>query len=318
MKHAHLRTLSFFTLWGVWYGGVLGALAGTLIFPIIGTMYSAPWGIGMGLALGFGLGVCISAYNHARLTLDTDLTAYRRGLSLAVGVVTAFGATALLFATSHGILWNANPVPTRSGFYFSGMGVITIACLLAAFLWGGLSSAYVASLYADRYILRLLRLNALDDDASASLWDTSMTWQAVRNGVASPLFIVLAGLIGFATAWRLDASNVPLERLINWAMEGAFVGALLLVMLCVAIGYFLTFAYRLYGQEYDDSPQAHHRLCMASAALAWTLLLPLFSARGIALMAVVSLVCLTIGFLTARRTLAQLHLVKQKKVEAFA
>lgn len=142
MPHRHIETIGHFIAWGAIYGLLLGGLCGTLIFPIFGTMYAGPWGLGIGLTLGVIVGIAVVVINAIGYNAPYDLVAYRRKFTLGVSIFVAIGAAFLLTVTTQGFLWG----PGTDGFfpYF-------LPSLLGAMFWGGLSSAYATSWYADWY-----------------------------------------------------------------------------------------------------------------------------------------------------------------------
>jgi hypothetical protein len=142
MPHRHLLTIGHFIGWGAIYGLVLGGLCGTLIFPVFGTMYAAPWGLGIGITLGVVVGVGMALINATHYNVPYDLVRYRRRYTWGVSLFVAVGAPFLLTITTNGFLW---------GEYTEGWLPYFLPCLLGAAFWGALSSAYATSWYADWY-----------------------------------------------------------------------------------------------------------------------------------------------------------------------
>lgn len=328
MKHAHIRTFITFLGWGGFYGLILGGLAGTIIYPIVGTMYSAFWGIGMGLALGAVLGISISVYNHNALSPETDLTRYRQRLAITVGMFTAAGAVAILVATSHGFLWTSSPSLSSRDSYSSGgflNSPLLIACMLSAFFWGGLSSAHVASRYADNYFTFLLKKNGIhmDKDLMATLPEgvnfVSLTLSA---SLKIHWFYAFTGISG-AAAGVLSANTYRTVDFITYPVYAVLGGVLFSAILALVVGFEMTFVYRLYVQEYSPNLTGQSYLARFTVLLCAIMPIPLvnFYYVGVSiswLWAVACGLCGMMGYALAMHVLSELTAEKAKKRNADA
>ncbi|MCU0513973.1 MAG: hypothetical protein MUE40_15560, partial [Anaerolineae bacterium] len=182
-----IKTTGYFVLWGGSLGAFLGVLSGTLIFPILGSGYALAWGAGMGLALGFLSGLLV-ALADAQPGWQMQRVAYRRRLSIGIGLLTAIGVAILLIATTEGFLWSAASLqPTPEGYMTSGMSVFLVASLVAGLFWGALAAAYTTAVHVDR-------ATSATDDAEGSRIDS---WRVIPRLISLALngWTVLAGAV---------------------------------------------------------------------------------------------------------------------------
>jgi hypothetical protein len=84
--HHHRYTIGEFIGKGHYYGMQAGALAGALIYPFLGILPGFSLGMVIGAAFGLIIGIGVAGYNALYLHFDTDLTDYRRSITLKVGV----------------------------------------------------------------------------------------------------------------------------------------------------------------------------------------------------------------------------------------
>jgi|GEM_PF-5034895 hypothetical protein len=245
MKRYHIYTLIYFVIWGVYYGLTLGALCGTLILPWIGTMYAAAWGLGIGLAMGIVAGALTIAVNAFLYRTPYDLPLYRKRMTRLVGVVVAIGAGCLLVATTYGFLWG----PSTAGFlpYF-------LPSLGGAVFWGGLSSAFATSVYADRYAL-LVSKQKNDTGLEGALPLRRGIFQHYADRVTRPawglvaMVLVCIGIV-YLTFPSAYARSDP-GQIISIITQGFLAGTIgSFVLVCTA--YFLTaFVVRVFLVEHD-------------------------------------------------------------------
>jgi hypothetical protein len=131
----------YFVGWGLFYGGSLGLLCGTLILPFIGSIPSLICGIGIGFTLGVVTGIIAEAkLATIKITSEEDFIIYRRRLTLLNGVVSAIGALLLVYLSFETIFYH---VDERDPLLF--------VVLLFALLWGGLAAAHTTSRGVDLY-----------------------------------------------------------------------------------------------------------------------------------------------------------------------
>jgi MFS family permease len=165
--HNHGRTIGVFGWNGFRYGMAGGALVGTLILPLIGTFIGCIWGMIAGLGVGLVVGAGAAAYNSLYLTYATDLTDYRRRLTLSAGI-----ATGLLTLLAMALFWGITVQLTVPGAdVFGWVWRYTALFGLPAAPVAGLSIAYAAHDYANRYVAHLTKLKrdhplVMDDNAS--------------------------------------------------------------------------------------------------------------------------------------------------------
>jgi hypothetical protein len=249
MNHSHLRTFLFYVGWGFTYGITLGMIAGTLIFPYFGTMYSTVWGAGMGIALGIASGALMAFYNAAAWRIPPDWSDYRRFLTPLVGGLVSLGAGGLLIATTQGFLWGAG----TEGFF-----PFFLPSLGAAMFWGGLSSAYATSRYADWYSSIAIKQKH-DVEVNETLPEKQGTvLRFVRLTFVKQWWLIGVGAIiglGVSVWTRLNSFDIPtnfelLQAVFNGVVGGLVfaVGALLLYSLTV--GLLIAFLNRIYFLEY--------------------------------------------------------------------
>ena len=250
-----VKTISYFTVWGLIYGVLLGAFSGTAILPYFGTLYSTVWGAGIGIACGILSGVVASVIRARSFDHDTDFDRFRRRLSLGLGALIAIAAPLMLFGSTRGVLW-------RSGM-MRDMLPWTALSLLSASFWGGLSSAYIASHYP-AFIAHLTARREYDDidieRPQARREVSSALFMLMRAGRTRWVFLVAAGLGGLINV--ISGSNFASysDRTLS-VVEGAAyfgIGGVLGVIATFFMGLYvsfgtaalLTFLKRLIFREY--------------------------------------------------------------------
>jgi hypothetical protein len=249
MRHRHIRTIIFYIAHGIYYGAALGALCGTLILPWIGTMYAAAWGLGIGLAMGILAGFMVAIVNAIFYRTPYDLPLYRQRMTRLIGVVVAIGAGTLLVATTYGLLWG----PYTNGFlpYF-------LPSLAGAVFWGGLSSAFATSIYADRYAISIHKQKndiGNDNGIEGMLPLRRGIFQHYADRIVRPAWGLLAVVVGcvLLAYWsaRVSYGYYNSVDLIGVAIQGALAGTIgSFVLVCTA--YFLTsFVVRVFLTTHD-------------------------------------------------------------------
>lgn len=283
MSHSHTRTIAWFIFWGIIYGLMLGALCGTLLLPGFGTSYAATWGLGIGVALGIACGAGIALMNAFRFRTPYDLTRYRRGLTLGVGAFVSLGAAVLLVATTEGILW---------GMGSEGFLPFFLPSLLGAMFWGGLSSAYAASRYADWYTRSIFKQKndgSVDDQLEEKM---GIFERLVRQSVRPDrnlALITICTMLGFGVTWLFGfTASAYILRSVS---EFAYIILMSLLFLIAALilgtmagGYLTVFVNRIYALEYrpDLSADALQRrvqllVCGFLALAALVFVMPYFN-----------------------------------------
>jgi|GEM_PF-2464792 len=244
-----IRSISYFTVWGLIYGLLLGAFAGTAIYPYFGTIYSVFWGPGIGAACGLLTGVIAAVVQASMFHLDMDLTSSRRKMALGIGAVTGLAAPILLIATTRGFLWGTGMLSDIQPF--------TALSLFASAFWGSLSSAYIASDHPQL----IARLTARRDYADIDLdipkpsYEVSNAMRRLLRYSLNRWVMGLAAVLGAVMYGLVMGSLRPnLTSLITSFAGGALLGIVgaFFMALYVAFGNaaLVTFLKRLILREY--------------------------------------------------------------------
>jgi hypothetical protein len=267
------RTLTYFIFWGCFYGLLLGAFAGTAIFPIFGTMYSVIWGTGVGAACGVLSGALAAFVHRTSFHHDTDLDAFRRRLSLGIGALTAVAAPVILYATSRGVLGDSA--------LMQDMAPWTVLSLFAASFWGSLSSGYIASHYGS-FIARLTTRREYEEEFIPQERNEVLTATRDLMRVGTPRWLYAVVAIGFAALYTVSTSrSVSYFRtpnfleLIGYLGVGAVSGALGLFVAGFYLAFgnaaLLTFLKRLIFREYaSHMPPTWYRRTLTAIAFVFT------------------------------------------------
>ena len=210
-----LRTIWYFTWRGLLYGAGLGGLAGTFVYPIIGTIFSFAWGGAVGLVMGILLGIGTHFYNRHAYNKQMDFDDYQSSLTTGAGLITA--------------------IVTALPLFF----------LLAPV--AGLAAAYVSHRYAEDNGNHLMkRKNDARMDANLSLERKgglnkfgNYFWQKAR-------YVLFAGMgIFFVLGGLIANSEVP-QNLLNtvfsafgFALGTFIVGSLIIGITSATVGTFL-------------------------------------------------------------------------------
>jgi hypothetical protein len=252
MPHRHIQTIGHFIAWGSIYGLVLGAICGTLIFPILGTSYSAPYGLGIGLTLGVVVGIGMALINGTVSNAPYDLVRYRRRFTVGVGIFVALGAAFLLTISTQGFLWG----PTTEGWfpYFA-------PSLAGAMFWGGLSSAYATNWYADWYASMITKQkNDLGtEDALVQKYGIMdrLARRMFRPNIQGIVLLLLAGAFYMVALYSsFDRGNpsslaYSLGYLIQTSVYAALFAFGALVVIVITGGYLILFVSRVFWIEYN-------------------------------------------------------------------
>lgn len=273
-----VKTISYFTIWGLFYGVVLGAFSGTAILPYFGTLYSTVWGAGIGIACGILSGVVAAVIRARSFNHDTDLDRLRRNMALGLGALIAIAAPVLLLGSTRGFLWGSGMMRDMLPW--------TALSLLSASFWGGLSSAYIASHYPT-YIARLTARREYDEsevDLPQAKRDISIALRTLmRAGLTRWVFLlgaIAGGFISLVNASSFISGYSGLALNPGQAVAYVGIGGVLGLIATFFVGLYvsfgnaalLTFLKRLIFREYFPHmpPRWYH----------WTLTITAFVFTG--------------------------------------
>lgn len=239
MIHA-LRTIAYFVIWGTFYGLVLGTWSGTAMFPAIGTAMAAGWGIGIGIGCGLLAGLVTAVAQAYTFHPDVDLDRFRRRLSLGIGTLTPIAATIMLMATSRGLMWETSPVSSRHGPL---LAPFLPFCLASIFIWGSLSSAYVASAYPEW--LAQLKTSTKSPLISIPLFRypvprTTLLLARRFLNWGIPILGAMAGML-YKEVGAPYSSLPPILRLLEYGVAGVIVSAIAALLISFGNAALLTF-----------------------------------------------------------------------------
>lgn len=276
--------LRFFLLWGICFGGLLGFITGSLIFPIFGTLYSTIWGLAMGFGLGLAASIITAILTLIIPVVTKNAKVYRRRLSIGVGIFVALASGLIVHVTSEGILWYPS-------YYVGDLVEFTpyhLPSILSAICWGGLSAAFVAHRFVEHcayeiqdHFPRNYRPAAFDFPG-----DTAAYWlgKFVRRWGIYPVMAVAGGIIvqnmasGYSGLTEVSGTAV----FMNGMVIGVLYAAVTAILIGVSNGLLLTFINRIYFHEfYPDMTQERYQQIVGIMAGLFTLTITVMMAFGL-------------------------------------
>jgi MFS family permease len=271
------HSLTYFTVWGLLLGIFLGALTGTLIYPVLGTMYATMWGAGIGLGMGILAGMVMLVATSFLPRPKMNWQRYRRRVTAGIGTLVAIGSGVALVATTRGVLWG----PFTDGYfpYF-------LPSLLGAIFWGGLASAYTASL-----LVSWLRVTYSNSQFAFDNADTTLTqirrqdrqdmWFIMSHALRQKWIYIVGVVVPMALAFVFMPSPYSLIAYFWTGFSiaiGIFIATFITTALySLAIANLTIYLNRIVFAEYfADMPKQRYKRIMQVIASAFVLvLLPL-------------------------------------------
>jgi hypothetical protein len=249
-----MTTFSYFVGWGLFYGGALGLLAGTLILPLWGSFFSLLWGLPVGLILGIISGIVVAiAQQLADIEVEKDFICHRRNLSWWIGVFTAIAAPTLVLITSNRLLY-ISPV-------------ILPSVVLHSALWGGLAAAHTTSRATDRFAKGKYALREDSVEISALLWQ-------FRSHI---LFGIVMGAFGFLLDNAESVAIAPLQAIQTFVMFfiiGVSMSVIVGIVVTIANTSLIRFLNRLVFYEYfPELPNKTYQRVIVAIIVLFNLLL---------------------------------------------
>jgi hypothetical protein len=204
-----LRTIGYFVLGGVVFGGMFGMVAGAAMFPVIGLMGTA-FGLPLGLACGLLSGLIMAVVQALTFHPEIDLPVYRWRAALGMGTLVGVSAPLMLLTVMPSLMQSS---PLNTAF----------APFLAAF-WGSLSAAFVTHHYVN------WRASLRGEDSAKLLLlphkHITLASEALGNSLLISCLFMMLGLAtlallvyGFINDWGLFDS-LP-DSLLNLFIGGA-------------------------------------------------------------------------------------------------
>jgi hypothetical protein len=264
-----LRTLSYFLVWGIVYGALLGGYAGTALIPFYGSIVGFSLGLMCGLVGGVIAGIAAVTSEAANFDPDTNLDLHRRRIARNIGASVVL-APLLFWIVGTGV---------NRGFF--GLGLI----LLLALPWGALSAAYVGHRFPD-FIIKIMTKGKRGQRAEESdsfvphssvnrsataLWTRGRGRWAFIMGFGGTLVAMLVNLITYMTVRRAPFAQDIISALCI-AILGGIAGEFLWAYIALGNGALLTFLKRLVFQDYfPDLPPNRLRNIITTIAFVFTL-----------------------------------------------
>jgi len=260
-------TIWYFLWRGTGYGILLGALAGTFVYPIIATFVAGMWGGGVGLVMGLLLGIGVHFYNRHAMHQQVEFEAYQNNLVFGAGLATALVTALPLF------------------LFFAPVA--------------GLAAAYVTHRYAEDHASSIAKRKneSLQLDAQSHMERPGVISKVTETTVSKSKWLIGLAVIAALVLNLVDIASSPFrdfslfEVLVPSISLGiAVVLGSVIVSGAVGLanGIMIQFLNRVYFKS-DISGQAYKRRVMAFAAIFSLLISPVVTLGiGAPLMALIA------------------------------
>jgi hypothetical protein len=146
MSHP-IRTIGYFTTWGMFYGLIMGILVGATGW-IMGMLLGAIFGVMSGTVIGLILGLVTVLIHRLAFHIDIDIVLYRRRLAVFNGLLVGITGVCVLMA----LITNVFQRPPRD-IELADFYPLIVTFLLKAVILTVLCIAYISSHYPD-WIIR--------------------------------------------------------------------------------------------------------------------------------------------------------------------
>jgi hypothetical protein len=184
MSHP-IRTIGYFTTWGMFYGLIMGILVGATGW-IMGMLLGAIFRVMLGTIIGLILRLVTALIHRLAFHIDIDVVLYRRRLAAFNGLLVGIAGVCVLVALITNVFQRPPRDTELADFY-----PLIITFLLKAVILTVLCIAYISSHYPD-WIIRTF----YSPDPPLKLYSVSESLKTLVNRIDKPPHTTIALALG--------------------------------------------------------------------------------------------------------------------------